>query len=77
MPELPGSTLGVVLMLDTVAPAVVASIERAARDNGVQLVRLDDEGGTMSDTTPEPQPTEPEPEPTPDEPEPEPEPETA
>jgi len=63
VPELPGSTLGVVLMLDTVAPAVVAAIERAARDNGVQLVRLDDEGGTMTETT-EPQPTEPgEPEP--------------
>ena len=34
--------LGVVLVADTVAPLVVEAIERAARENGVELRRLED-----------------------------------
>jgi hypothetical protein len=30
----------VILVADTIAPVIVQAIERAARDNGVELVRL-------------------------------------
>ena len=42
VPGLP-DRLQILLLVDTVAPIVTDTVERAARENGIELVRLEDE----------------------------------
>ena len=44
LPGVPGvEELQVLVLVDTVAPIIVDVIERAARDAGVELIRLEDD----------------------------------